>query len=410
MLTLRGQRVVTPSGVRAAAIHIDQGVIREVEFGDMPGATDFYILPGLVDAQVSIPEPSPEAAETFASTTQAAAAGGVTTIVDLPRQGTANLESWNAKRLAAEGHCWVDCGVWAGTADAREIGLLWRAGVFGFSAPAEATEETVTELARMGARWMAHLGARHSAANGHGRYADHLAAYPPAAEEREVEHAIQLARRTGVHVHLLGVSCEPSLDAIRRARAEGLPVTASTSPHYLFFTADDIPEGATALKCMPPIRERVHQDALWLALEEGILDVVNSDHTPSRAADKQGGFAAAQPGISALQLGLPVTWTARRPPIEQLVKWFCEMPARLAGLSGRKGKIAPGYDADFVVFNPQARWVLMPQDLFQLHKLSPYVGRQLQGRVEATYVRGVRVFQHGQFSAQPQGRWLQRVA
>jgi len=237
---------------------------------------------------------------------------------------------------------------------------------------------------------------------------------PPSAETKAIQLMIGLAREFGARVHIVHLSSELSLPLIRRAKKEGLPITAETCPHYLFFNAGSIKNGRTEFKCAPPIRDLESQKKLWAALEKNIIDSIVSDHAPSPPSLKcpdTGDFLKAWGGIASLQLGLPAVWTkmrARKYPLANLARWMCNGPARLAGLEKYKGAITVGYDADIVVWNPEKRFVVRAKMLHHRHKLTPYMNESLHGVVEATFLRGEMIYERGRFLGNPQGALLQR--
>jgi allantoinase len=236
-------------------------------------------------------------------------------------------------------------------------------------------------------------------------YATWLDSRPETAECDAIALLIALAREFDAHVHIVHVASAAALRLLREARAEGLPITAETCPHYLTFSADEVRPGATEFKCAPPIRERENSERLWAALEEGVIDLVATDHSPCPPEMKAGDFASAWGGIASLQLSLGIMWNqARRRGIaaERLMEWMSAAPARLAGLGGRKGAIAPGYDADIVIWNPEGE----PGALRHRHKLTPYRAAQFPGAVEATFLRGRKIYERGSLVGEPSGEIL----
>jgi allantoinase len=438
-LVLRGQRVVTPEGVRPAAVYLQQGKIRRLgpveEIGTrLPviDCGDFVVMPGLVDTHVHVNEPGRTEWEGFATATRAAAAGGVTTLVDMPLNSvpaTTTREALRAKRAAAAGQCHVEVGFWGGVVpgNSGELEGLLEEGVLGFKAflvPSGVEEfpsvgeadlrEAMPMLARHGAVLLVHAelpdpvdaaagvweGAGPEGLREYGRY---LRSRPDAAEVEAVELMVRLCRETGCRVHIVHVASAEVLPVLRRAREEGLPVTAETCPHYLTFAAEEIPDGAVACKCAPPIRSGENRERLWEALREGVLDLVASDHSPCPPERKRidsGDFRGAWGGIASLQLALPAVWTEARQrgfTLEDLAERMCAAPARLAGLGDRKGRIAPGYDGDLVVWDPEASFVVEPRELHHRHKVTPYAGRRLFGVVRQTVVGGESVYDNGRF-------------
>ncbi|HKV12639.1 MAG TPA: allantoinase AllB [Thermoanaerobaculia bacterium] len=449
-LVLRSQRVVTPQEIRPASVWIREGRIERVAAPDeVPSGApvedfgEMVVMPGIVDTHVHINEPGRTEWEGFETATRAAAAGGITTLVDMPLNSipaTTTREGLRAKVEVARGQCQVDAGFWGGVVpgNAGELPGLWQDGVLGFKAflaPSGVDEfqhveekdlrEALPVLARLGAPLLVHAelpGPIEAAAGvwegagpaGLREYSRYLRSRPDAAEVEAVELLVRLCRETGARVHVVHVSSAEVLPILRRARAEGLPLTAETCPHYLTFTAEEIPEGALAFKCAPPIRSRENRERLWEALREGLLDLVATDHSPSPVDRKQvktGDFRGAWGGIASLQLSLPAVWTEARKrgfkPAD-LAEWMCAAPARLAGLQDRKGAIAPGRDADLVVWDPDAHFMVEPLSLQHRHKRTPYAGRTLDGVVHRTLLRGETVYDDGVFPVAPSGRLLLR--
>jgi len=427
MIVVRSRRVVTPEGERAAAIHVAGGRIAAVTaWDDVPAgarlddAGELAVLPGVVDTHVHLNEPGRTEWEGFATATRAAAAGGTTTLVDMPLNSipaTTTREALAAKRSAARGQCAVDVGFWGGVVpgNAGELAGLVADGVRGFkcflidSGVAEFgwvgepdLAPAMQILAGLGVPLLVHAevaGPVEEATRALGdadprAYATWLRSRPPAAEDEAIALVTRLCRATRARTHIVHHSAAGALPRIAEARAEGLPLTAETCPHYLHFVAERVPDGATAFKCAPPIREEANREALWRALAEGTLDLVASDHSPCSPALKAleaGDFVAAWGGIAGLQLALPVTWTeARRRGhgLAALARWMSAAPARLAGLAGRKGAIAAGHDADLCIFDPDATFTVTPQRIEHRHRVTPYVGEQLAGVVHRTYLRG----------------------
>jgi allantoinase len=402
-------------------------------------AGDALVFPGLVDTHVHVNEPGRTDWEGFATATRAAAAGGVTTLLDMPLNSippTTSVAALETKRAAALGHCAVDTGFLGGLipGNRAELASLHAAGVFGFkcflcpsgvdefppmslrdlreAAPALAAQDA---LLMVHAEWPAVLDHAAGASGDRRSYATWLAGRPAAAETEAVRFLIGLARESGLRIHVVHVSAPETLDLIGAARAEGIRMTAETCPHYLGFAAEEIPDGATEYKCAPPIREARHRDGLWEGLAGGRLDAVVSDHSPAPPAMKlreEGDFLRAWGGIASLQLRLPAIWTgarARGYPPERLAEWLCAGPARVAGLAGRKGALAAGHDADLVLWHPEKELVVTPEALRHRHAVTPWLGRTLAGVVEATYLRGERVYTRAGTDHPPRGRLLTRM-
>jgi len=442
-LVVRSRRVVTPEGVVPAAIHVDGGTITRVSaWADAgPDVQDFgelAILPGIVDTHVHLNEPGRTEWEGFATATRAAAAGGVTTLVDMPLNSippTTTREAFAAKRDAAKGQCAVDVGFWGGVVpgNQRELAGLVADGVRGFkcflvdSGVAEfgwvgeaELAPAMQILASLGKPLLVHAelagpidraAADLAGADPH-RYATYLASRPPAAEEQAIALVTRLCRATRARTHIVHHSAASALGQLREARAEGLPLSAETCPHYLHFTAEEIPDGATPFKCAPPIRDAANRELLWRALAEGVLDLVASDHspcTPALKAIEAGDFVAAWGGVAGLQLALPVVWTEaskRGHSLAELARWMCAGPAKLAGLDGTKGAIAAGCDADLVVFADDEPQTITRDRVQHRHKVTPYLGETLRGAVHATFLRGQQVAERGKVLANDLGALL----
>ena len=432
-----------------AAIHISGGRIIAVGSPDeiprgcevVEASSDSIVMPGLVDTHVHINEPGRTDWEGFETATRAAAAGGVTTLVEMPLNSippTTTLEGFNRKLEAAQGKCHVDVGFWGGVVPGNvgELKALYDAGVVGFkcflvhSGVEEFPNVTeadlrraMPELKRLGAVLIVHAElpgpiekalVEEGEENDPRRYETFLRSRPRAAENEAVALVTDLSREFKARVHVVHHSSSDALSEIRQARSEGVPLTLETCPHYLSFAAEDVPTGATEFKCCPPIRERENLEKLWTALAEGTIDMVVSDHSPCPLEMKRqasGDFMQAWGGISSLQFRLPVMWTearARGFSINQLVRWMSSAPARLVRLDKRKGAIKAGFDADIVIWNSDATLRVEPSMIEHRHKLTPYAGQTLSGVVEETYLRGEKVYDRGQFASQPKGALLVR--
>ncbi|HSG39849.1 MAG TPA: allantoinase AllB [Thermoanaerobaculia bacterium] len=442
MIILQSARVTTPEGVGPAAVHIRQGrIVRvtapEKAAGPAIDCGDLVVMPGIVDTHVHVNEPGRTDWEGFETATRSAAAGGITTFVDMPLNSipaTTTREALRAKIEAARGKAYVDVGFWGGVVpgNAGELTGLVEDGVLGFKAflvPSGVDEfqhveeaglrEAMPVLARDGAVLLVHAelpGPIQAAANvweggSPNEYGRYLQSRPDAAEVQAVEMLSRLCRETGCRVHIVHVASAEVLPLLKRARRELLPITAETCPHYLTFAAEEIPDGAVAFKCAPPIRSRENRERLWEALRDGLLNLVATDHSPAPPELKAGDFRGAWGGIASLQLSLPAVWTGARErgfTVEDLAEWMCAAPARLAGLGDRKGRIAPGYDADLVIWDPEALFEVDPMKLHHRHKLTPYAGRTLHGVVRRTLLRGETVYDNGQFPEPPSGRLLRQ--
>ena len=446
-LIVRSKKVVQPDTMGPAAIHIRDGVITAVsDFSAAPSGSNVFdagesvVMPGVVDTHVHINEPGRTDWEGFETATRAAAAGGVTTLVEMPLNSipaTTTLAAYNQKLAAADGKLWVDVGFWGGVVpgNASELSALYEAGVFGFKCflvPSGVEEfrhvteddlrQALPELSRLGAVLLVHselpepiAKAVQEADSGSPRtYSTWLSSRPRAAEDEAIALLARLSREFSARIHIVHLSSADALPLLRRAKAEMLPLTIETCPHYLTFAAEEIPDRATEFKCAPPIRERENQEKLWEALREGLIGLIATDHSPCPPEMKchtTGNFLCAWGGISSLQLGLPAVWTQARQrgySVRHLARWMCAAPAELAGLEKRKGAVAVGCDADLLVWNPDAKFRVEPAQLFHRHKLTPYAHREFFGVVEATFLRGQKIYEAGEPSAKPLGRVLRR--
>jgi len=429
-------RVVTPEGVRPAAIVVEQGRIQSVcAPGDAPRAArlhqfdDLVLLPGLVDSHVHVNEPGRTEWEGFATATRAAAAGGYTTLVDMPLNclpETTTVAALEAKRIAAAGQCRVDWAPWGGLTGLNHAHLvpLAEAGVAGFKCflinpgiegfamieKAE-LEAALPTLAHTGLPLLVHAElAEHLHPGGDGddwqQYSTYLRSRPDQAELAAIRMLIDLCRKYLFRLHIVHLSTTLALHDLALARAEGLPITVETCPHYLHFFAQEIPDGGTLFKCAPPIRSRANREALWQGLRDGVIDLIATDHSPCPPSMKDGNFRDAWGGIASLSVAVSVIWTemrARGLPLGDLARWMSTGPAELAGLKERKGAIAAGCDADLVVFDPDAGFILKVEDLQYRHLVSPYLGEKLFGKVRATFLRGRAVYHEGSFPDPPLG-------
>jgi allantoinase len=433
VLSTPDRLVERPAAVLVDGERIEAVLPRDAEVAadrEIVLAADEVLLPGLVDTHVHVNEPGRTEWEGFASATRAAAAGGVTTLVDMPLNSlppTTDVDALAVKRKAADGQCRVDVGFWGGAVPGNlaELAPLHRAGVFGFKCfllPSGVDEfppldraglaAALAEVAALGALMIVHAEDPGLVTDAAGRrYADFLASRPRAAEDTAIAGLLELAEQTGARVHVLHLSSADALPMIAAAKAAGLPITAETCPHYLTLTAEEVPDGDTRFKCCPPVREAGNRDALWAGLADGVIDLVVSDHSPSTEDLKRldtGDFGQAWGGIASLQLGLPVVWTeARRRghDLADVLTWMSARPAALAGL-GAKGRIAPGADADLVVFAPDEPFTVDVGRLHHRNPVTPYAGRPLTGAVRATWLRG-RVIETDT-GAEPRGRLLSR--
>lgn len=442
-MILRSQCVVLPGGMRAADVDVRDGkifAIREPagtadhDFGDL------VLMPGVVDAHVHINEPGRAHWEGFETATRAAIAGGTTTVVDMPLNcipATTTTDALRAKLDATVGKLHCDVAFWGGVVPGNtdQLEALWNAGVLGFKAflvPSGVDEfewvgedvlrEAAPILARLGAPLLAHCelpGPIDAAAHvwRDGDPTSHhtwLASRPPAAEVEAIELLASIAEvAPELRLHVVHLATELGLPVLSAARRRGVNITAETCAHYLTFDGEKIAHRATEFKCAPPLRRSVTREALWAAIAENEIAFVTTDHSPSPPelkARESGRFDEAWGGVASVQLLLSALWTgasARGHQITELAQWACYAPADFCGIGQHKGRLAAGYDADIVVFDPDTTWTVDAAELQHRHALTPYHGRELRGRVHRTYLRGELAYNEGEF-APPAGSPLLR--
>jgi allantoinase len=438
-------RVVTSQGTQPAALLVEDGKIRAIcRPSELPADTIFHdcsndaILPGLVDTHVHINQPGRTEWEGFRTATRAAAAGGYTTLVDMPLNclpETTTVAALKAKRAAAQGECFVDWAPWGGAVanNQEHIRPLARAGVRGFKCfliypgcdgftmiDQQQLEAALPSIAESGLPLLVHaeLAGPIDLAMEKLRDADwrsyytYLASRPDEAELQAIRLMIRLCRQYSFRLHIVHLSTALALDDLRAARAEGLPITVETCPHYLHFAAEDIPDGATLLKCAPPIRSRTNQNALWQALRDGTIDMVVTDHSPCLPEMKRtetGRFDLAWGGIASLSVALSAMHTdchQRGFTLDHLARWMSSAPAALAGISNQAGSLEAGREANFILFDTEATHTVTADKLHYRHAISPYLGETLRGVVKATYLRGEPIYRTGTFTVAPTGREL----
>ena len=437
------KRLVTPQGTRPGALIIEDEKIRAIcNPSELPADAIVHdcgnnaLLPGLVDTHVHINEPGRTEWEGFRTATRAAAAGGYTTLVDMPLNclpETTTVAALQQKRSAARDKCFVDWAAWGGAVadNQQHILPLARAGALGFKCfliypgcdgftmiDQQQLEATLPFIAESGLPLLVHaeLAAPIDAATKTLReadwrsYATYLASRPDQAELDAIRLMIRLCRQYGFHLHIVHLSTALALEELHSARSQGLPITVETCPHYLHFAAEEITDGATLLKCAPPIRSKENQQQLWHGLRDGIIDMIVTDHSPCPPAMKcedSGRFDLAWGGIASLSLALSVIHTECRHrgfTLDDIARWMSSAPAALAGISHRAGTLDAGRDANFVIFDTDAQFVVTTDKLHYRHAISPYLNETLHGVVKATYLRGEAVYHEGSFSSTPSGR------
>jgi allantoinase len=431
-LAIQSERVLTPTGIRKAVVLVRDGRIADVvadwHRGDVP-FTDvgtLVLMPGIIDPHVHINEPGRTGWEGFDTATRAAIAGGVTTLVDMPLNSspvTTTASAFDEKINATRGKLHAHCGCWGGVVpgNARDIEPLVSKGVLGFKA--FLTHSGIDEFPNVTGgdlRRVMPLIAKHGlpllvhcelagdpvpgSAGDKRSYQNYLSSRPRQWENDAVALMIRLCKEFNCRVHIVHLSSADAIEMIARAKEEGLPLTAETAQHYLYFESEKIPDGQTLLKCAPPIREKANNDRLWQALKSGIIDFVATDHSPAPLSMKEpdtGDLSGAWGGISSLQFALPVLWTAAEKhdvDLETVSEWLCAKPAELPGLQSIKGKIQKGFDADLVVFDPDEKFTLSPEMIYHKHRITAYLHETLRGVVRQTYLKGIKVFDQGTFT------------
>ena len=434
---IASQRVLTLEGEKPAAILIKgEKILDVVSIENIPencpteDMGNNVIMPGLVDAHVHINEPGRTDWEGFETATKAAAAGGITTIVDMPLNCipvTTTVDALNQKIIATKDQLWIDCGFYGGLIpdNIQDLESLADAGVLGFKAflsPSGIDEfpnisekhlrEALPILAKKGIPVLVHAelenGATSSEENKTYKYFQE--SRPKSWENNAIKLLIQLCREFNVHIHIVHLSSADILPEIAQTRKDGFPLTVETCPHYLHFSSERISDGDTRFKCAPPIWNGENRENLWAGLEEGIINFITSDHSPCTPELKNleaGNFEKAWGGISSLQFALPVIWTEckqRGYSLEQLINWMSNQPAKFIGKDQQKGQISPGFDADLVCWNPDKKYIIKKEVIHHKNKLTPYEGESLYGVVNATFLRGQKVYENGQFLGKSKGK------
>ena len=423
---IKSSRILTPLGSRPGYLIINDGIIEDVveQLNETKEVTltdvgDAVVMPGVIDPHVHINEPGRTEWEGFDTATRAAITGGITTLTDMPLNAqpvTTTSHAFHIKASATKNKLHTNVAFWGGVVPGNEDELegLIECGVFGFKAFlthsgiddfANVTEADLIKMmpiiARHGLPLLVHCELTDSinrVNNNNRSYANYLASRPAFWEDEAVTLMIRLCEQFNCRVHIVHVSSANAITIIKEAKQKGLPVTAETAQHYLYFTAEEILDGQTQFKCAPPIRDKANNDLLWQALQDGILDFVATDHSPATPDLKEttsGDFLKAWGGIASLQFALPVLWTAakkRNIPVEYMAKWLCENPAKLIGLEHKKGRLEKGYDADLVIWQPEKTFTVSGEMILHKHKITPYLGEHLNGVVLQTYLNGNCVY------------------
>lgn len=443
-MILRSRRVLADGRLSPATIHIRDGRIDRIsDYDDVSfpfeDFGDLVLMPGVVDSHVHVNEPGRTEWEGFETATRAAAAGGVTTIVDMPLNSippTTSVAALLTKVEAMDGKCRVDVGLWGGAVPGNDgvLRAMLGEGALGFKCflvdsgvpefghlDEDGVARALAALRGTGAPLLVHAELpgpiEHAAHTLHGdptSYRRWLDSRPHQAEDEAIALVDRHVRNSGAEAHIVHLSSADALDTIRRARDARIGLTAETTPHYLYFAAETIPDGAPEYKCAPPIRERDNRERLWRAVQEGTIAGVVSDHSPCTPALKHlesGDVERAWGGIASLQFGLPIIWTeARRRGLSlaEVSQLLSAGPASIARLGDRKGRLAPGLDADVIAFDPDAPMIITPECVEHRHKVTPYAGAKLSGVVRATYLRGQRISADGSHVGAARGRWVKR--
>jgi allantoinase len=438
-LAISGKNICTPEGIREGVVLVKDGIIVDV-VPDLPeGASimevnigELVLMPGIIDPHVHLNEPGRTDWEGFDTGTRSAAAGGITTLVDMPLNSspvTTTADAFDKKLAATEGQLHVNCGFWGGVVPGNtgEIEKLIDIGVLGFKAflTHSGIDEfpNVTEsdlhqampiIASHRLPLLVHCELTTNLSpppvSNERSYKNYLSSRPRQWEDDAIALMIRLCEQYRCPVHIVHLSSAGSIEQIKQARQKELPITVETAQHYLYFNAEEIPDAQTAYKCAPPIREKKNNDQLWQALQEGIIDFVATDHSPAPPVMKEiasGNLITAWGGIASLQLALPVLWTAARKrniPVTSISKWLCEKPAILPGLQKNKGKIARSFDADLVAWDPDRSFQVTNDMLHHKHKITPYMNQELYGVVEQTWLAGQLIFELGKFPVSNQGK------
>jgi allantoinase len=434
---IKSTNIILPEGVVKGLIVIENGVIADIlSYDSSVGHTiedvgDKVVMPGVIDPHIHINEPGRTDWEGFDTATKAAIAGGLTTLVDMPLNSapvTTTAAAFKEKLLAAAAQLHTNVGFWGGIVPGNtdEIEPLIKMGVLGFKAflthsgiddfP-NATEDDLRKAMPVIAKHNLPLLVHCELTDDYKvkdqdplSYADYLASRPKYWEDDAITLMIGLCNEYNCRVHIVHLSSSNSIAQIAQAKLRGLPLTVESAQHYLYFNAEDIHNGQTQFKCAPPIREKANNDLLWEALKSGVIDFVATDHSPAPPDLKQmqtGDFTKAWGGVASLQFALPVLWTAAKKrdcTVSDIAKWLSENPAKLAGQSATKGRIAKGYAADLIVWDAEKSFILTEDMIQHKHKVTPYLGQQLYGVVEQTYIAGVKVFDNGSFTNLNQGK------
>lgn len=422
--------------LQPATVCFEDGLITAVSSEKLTDAEDVgdnILMPGVIDVHVHINEPGRTEWEGFDTATQAAAAGGITTVVDMPLNAspvTTTVKAFDEKLAASKSKLNVNCGFYGGLVpgNTNELEGLTKAGVLGIkcflthsgidefpNVTEKDLDEAMPILAKHHIPLLVHCELDGDAINELDKYPTSyvafLASRPKQWENNAISLMIRLCRKHNCRVHIVHVSSAEALEQIATAKKEGLPLTAETCAQYIYFNAEQIPDASCIYKCAPPIREKENNQQLKKALQNGILDFITTDHSPAPPSIKEietGNLQKAWGGIAGLQFLLPASWTSMKEimQLETFIPLLTDHPAKFISADERKGKIAVGYDADLVVWNPDATKKATVEDILFRHKISPYIGNEFFGIVQQTIVNGTTVWQNNNIINKNAGQWL----
>lgn len=428
MYSIKSKNVLIKGILSPASIFFDNGKIIEIKSYDEEAEDygDLVIMPGVVDTHVHINEPGRTEWEGFVTATKSAAAGGITTVVDMPLNSspvTTSKKNFDIKLEAAKEKLWVDCGFYGGAVsdNINELRELCGSGVLGIKSfmidsgldefkfvTERDLRNALTIMKDFDLPLLVHAEIFTDAQKGEiDSFSDFVKYRPHEMEDEAIKILIKLCKEFNTHIHIVHLSSADSLMQIRKAKDEGLKLTVETCPHYLYFNAEDIPQDDARFKCTPPIRSKENNEKLWEALENGTIDMIASDHSPCTYDLKARKFSDAWGGIASLQVSLSAVWTKAKERgigLEKISEWMSESTSKLVSLERTKGKIEIGKDADFVIWNPDEKFIVEPDLLHHKNKISAYHHEELYGTVKATFVRGELVYNNEKFSDLPMGK------
>ena len=411
--------------LQPATVCIENNIISEIHQHKIEGAEDVgdhILMPGVIDAHVHINEPGRTDWEGFDTATQAAAAGGITTVVDMPLNAspvTTTVNAFDEKLAASKNKLHVNVGFYGGLIPGNQNDLegLLQVGVLGIkcflthsgidefpNVTEKEIDAAMPVIAKYGLPLLAHCEIFKKEVDNKfsdfpNSYRYYLESRPKQWENDAVDLMIKLCGKHNCKTHIVHVSSAEALIKIKNAKEEGLPLTAETCAHYIYFNAEDIPDSNCLYKCAPPIREKENNDQLKDALADGVLDFITTDHSPAPPDIKElqtGNLQKAWGGIAGLQFLLPAAWTAMKGKlsIEKFIPLLTSHPAKFLQVDDRKGKLAVGYDADLVIWNPEEKFEVKPAEILHRYDCSPYNGQHLFGTIQHTIVNGTTVYQN----------------